>query len=268
MGMIDTLISKACGKAKNTIPFRLDVLGGYSTGFRGLNCSILNIFNNADILNVRKLIYYDCLYRHDKPAPGQNTFNAMQRLLSLNPSTKFFIYELTGNATDDPNAVFGGTPTKTNGQFWTNFPSSPEADPTKAGNVVTTVSRLKKIFPAFSTLALARLIDNAIKTGYITEAFVRTKFKAGGDALMDAIKSDLKPRGTYASTTPAPAGKTFAGQWTAAKNISAISAVADSVRKEVVSNPLIKLFGWGPPDLGDMSHDSHMQEFAWEHMAG
>ena len=133
---------------------------------------------------------------------------------------------------------------------------------------MTTVSKLKTVFPAFSTLALARLIDNAIKTGYVDEPFIRARFKSGGNTLMNAIHADLKPRGTYASRSPAPAGKVFVGQWTTSANITAISSVADSIRKEVVSNPLFKLLGWQPPDLGDMSHDSHMQEFAWEHMTG
>lgn len=270
LDMIDTLVNRAIGKPKGTVKAQLDVLAGYSTGFRGMNCSILNIFNDPELRAVRKMIYYDCLYRHDAPAPGKNTLGAMQRMVSLNSSLQIVIYELTGNVTDNPAGVAGGTPTRTNGRFWTDFPTSPDADPFSPGNTITTVNKIKGApFQAFFTLALARLVDNAIKTGYFAEAFVRKRFSAGGNALMNAIKSDLKPRGSYASNASAtPSGKTWFGQWTSASNIAAIAAVAETIRGVCVSNPLFTLLGWSPPNLGEMSHDSHMQEFAWEHMTG
>jgi hypothetical protein len=271
LDMIDTLVNLAIGRPKGTVKAQLDVLAGYSTGFHGMNSTILNIFNDPELKTVRKMIYYDCLYRHDAPAPGRNTLRAMQRMVSLNSSLKILIYELTGNITDDPRGPFvGGTPTKTNGRFWTDFPTSPDADPFSKGNTITTVNKIKGApFAAFFTLALARLIDNAIKTGYFDEVYVRKKFSAGGDALMNAIKSDLKPRGSYASSVSAtPSGKTWFGQWTSASNIAAIAAVADKVRVDRVANPLFSLLGWPVPGLGDMSHDSHLQEFAWEHLTG
>jgi len=270
LDMIDDLVAKATGKAKGTVKVALDVLAAYSTGFRGMNGSILNIFNDPELKPVRKLIYYDCLYAHDKPAPGKNTLRTMERLLALNPQLKIIIYELTGNVTASSGGVAGGTPTKPDGSYWTDFPKSPNANPLSKTNTVTTLNKIKGApFAAFFTLATARLIDNAIKTGYFDEAFIRKKFGKGGNALMDAIKADLKSRGTYASNQSlTPPGKTWFGQWTSAANVQAIAAVADTIRAQIISDAKFKLLGWQPPDLGDMSHDSHMQEFAWEHMTG
>src|SRR5262249_19216349 len=135
--MIDALLTKVMETDMGSGNWTIDVLAGYSTGFRGMNSTINNILNDSHLKGVSRLIYYDCLYAHDSPKPGKNTFRAMQRVLSNSPSAKFVIYELSGLPTDDPKNISGGTPRKTNGDYWTDFP--PNANPRSATNAVTSV---------------------------------------------------------------------------------------------------------------------------------
>ncbi len=267
-GQIDQLLAAVMGPAApGAGDWTIISMAGYSTGFRGMNRTINDLLTDAQLTGVKKMIYFDCLYQHTRPAPGNNSFRAMTKVNTNSPAANFVVYELSGNSTDDEKQIVGGTPRHTNGSFWTQFP--PNADPNSSSNTLTELANLKTNgLPALEALALARLVDAGLEDGF----FDRTTITAftDGQLLLDAIDNQLRPRGSYAST-PARAtstGKVFVGDWlTPATDIAKLVKLAGAMEVPVIDK--FKLLGWAPTgSLADVAHDSHVPEFGWEHLLG
>jgi hypothetical protein len=87
------------------IDFSVEVMAGYSGGYRGLNGTIIN--NIVELKNLKRLIYLDAFYNHDDtPLPKsshpfykKNTLWAIETALSKSPNAELFIYGYTMSGT-------------------------------------------------------------------------------------------------------------------------------------------------------------------------
>lgn len=265
---IDRLLARLFpGKSPAKGSWSIKVLAAHSTGFRGMNRSISDIFAADQLKKVGKLIYYDCLYRHDAPnPPGENTFHAMEKLIANSPQAKFIIYELTGNTGDSP---IGGTPRRAANQYWTKFPANADPFQPKTNTVTEVINFKTGLIQALQALACARLIDAGLEDGFLNRDFIAGRFKTNGELLLKIIDEQLKPRGSYASTAAlaAAAKKTFVGNWLSPpSDIPKLVTLLETMREPVIMK--FKLLGWEPSNIGDLVHDSHVPEFGWEHLLG
>lgn len=234
----------------------IDIVAGYSTGYRGVNGTINNAF--ITLASIRRLIFFDALYWGDEPPlpsgttppanpPGvsvpsnpaspRNTWRMMNAVRSANPTVEIITYEVT-----QP----GGTP-RDGGKLRADVP-------------VSGLINLKPKQSALTALVLARVIRSGIDDGFLART----------DASAIATLSDTMPaRGTLASSS-ATAGRAANGTVDAWASAHA-TAVANANSTASAGLSLIqskRLMGWGVPTLGDMLHDGFMQEFAWEFVAG
>ena len=107
------------------IDFNIEVMAGYSTGYRGTNLTIIN--QMVDISKLTRVIYLDAWYHHDDhplaPAPspyrGKNTLWAIDTALQKSPGANVVIYAFT-----HPGGVPRSNPGQTN-QNIANPPSEP-----------------------------------------------------------------------------------------------------------------------------------------------
>ncbi len=83
------------------ISFSVEVMAGYSTGYRGVNLTIINEL--VDLTKLTRLIYLDAWYHHDDhPTPAasspyfkKNTKWAVDTALTKSPSAKLIVYAFT-----------------------------------------------------------------------------------------------------------------------------------------------------------------------------
>ncbi len=104
------------------IDFTVEVMAGYSTGYRGVNLTVINEL--VDLSKLSRLIYFDAWYHHDDhplaPAPHpfrkKNTQWAIDIALGKSSTAKVVIYAFT-----HPGGVPRSNPTQTN----LNLPNPP-----------------------------------------------------------------------------------------------------------------------------------------------
>jgi hypothetical protein len=82
------------------IDFTVEVMAGYSTGYRGLNLTIINKL--VDLSHLKRMIYLDAWYHHDDhplmpgpPYKGKNTLFAIDTAFIANPNVQVVIYAFT-----------------------------------------------------------------------------------------------------------------------------------------------------------------------------
>lgn len=232
---------------------RVRTLGAFSTGYRGINGIVNNTKSSRtppaaamatgstpgtglDLSGVRKIIYYDALYRGDEPPPGKTTSRALAALHEETGGTcELVFYDVTDAGTPHPLRV------------------------TAPAGMKSTKIDLKTPTTKYSALVLARVIDNGIKQGYTDDAEVK---KHGGQAVLDLIASHLTARGTIGSAPGS--GTTDVTTWAP----DALCASATAAGQRLITN-IIKpqgLVGWAVPNLGEFQHDAHLFEFYWEHL--
>jgi hypothetical protein len=236
----------------------IDVIAGYSTGYRGIMGTINNFGvsppTTLDLTHVKNVIIYDALYRGDEPAPGGNLLRALTTMDTLTGKTaRLIIYEVTD----------GGTP-RTAGD--TRIPQATLAALYKGRYQL---NNLKSQGVNLQALIYARMFDAAVQDGYFPASALPT-------ALQNLIKA-LPGRGLAASTLPLapfrpnfPAGAVDLASWAKANaaDVAAFSSDAEPLRKAVIANPAFNLMGWGVPSVGDIMHDGFIPEFGWEWLGG
>ena len=250
IGITDAMVLDLLNQAVGTkVTSQIEVLAAYSTGYRGINGTI----NNAliDLTHLKKMIFFDCLYRADEPqapsgavmppkrhreAPKSafNTWRAVQAVLAASSTCNIIVYDVTP----------GGTPTYSDGSRKVDIPGA-------------TFIELKSLNVELKAIILARLIDNGIKDGYFTD----TKVPAG---IRDLIPL-LPTRGTLLSGASSATPGTI-GKW--AKDNS--TRMAHAVKGFATAMELArthKLMGWATPPT-EFGHDGFLPEFGWEHLAG
>jgi len=245
--MINDLLSQALG---TSVTSQVEVIAAYSTGYRGVNGTV----NNAliDLTHLKKMIYYDCLYRADGPkapsgalmppkrhreAPAKSAFNtwrAAHAVSAASPTCEIIVYDVTP----------GGTPTY--------------SDRARQGDVLgATFIALKPLNVHLKALILARLMDNGIKDGYFTDAKVPASIRG--------LIPLLPTRGTLSSSSSPTAPGTI-GKWAKDNSVK----IAQSMKGFATAMELArvhKLMGWATPPT-EFGHDGFLPEFGWEHLAG
>lgn len=140
--------------------WEVDIIAGYSTGYRGVNGTI----NNAllPLASIRRIIFYDVLYWGDDPPlpPGvanlptppnvappsiptspRNTWRMLNAITSANSAVDFATYEVTD-----------GTP-RNGGKLRADVPTS-------------RIINLKFLSKVLTALILARVLGNGVQDGY------------------------------------------------------------------------------------------------------
>lgn len=252
--MVRDLITTALPTFTGTVT--IDIVAGYSTGYRGVNGTINNSF--IPLGGIKRLIFFDALYWGDEPPlpsgatppanpPGvsipsnsaspRNTWRMLNAVRAANPAVEVITYEVT-----EP----GGTP-RDAGKLRVDVP-------------VAGLINLKPKKAALSALVLSRVIRSGIDDGFLARA----------DAPAIATLSDSLPaRGSLASSsaTAAAAANGTLDAW-AASHATAVAAANSSAGTGLGLIQSRRLMGWSVPSLGDMMHDGFMQEFGWEFLAG
>jgi hypothetical protein len=106
------------------IEFTVEVMAGYSTGYRGVNLTVINKL--VDLSKLKRLIYLDAWYHHDDhpkttsgPYVGKNTRFAIETAFTQNADVQIVIYAFT-----HPGGVPRSNPSQTN----QNTPNPPRED--------------------------------------------------------------------------------------------------------------------------------------------
>jgi hypothetical protein len=102
VGVSTAIIRQLLDEAGLTgLPFRVEVMAGYSTGYRGLNLTAINKL--VDLTRMKRLVYLDAFYWHDDhPMPANShqfhkklTVWAVDTLVKESPSSEVFIVGYT-----------------------------------------------------------------------------------------------------------------------------------------------------------------------------
>lgn len=253
--IIDELFASA-GLAGTS--WTIDVIAGYSTGYRGIIGTINNFGVSPptalDLTNVKNVILFDALYRGDKPAPGGNMLRALTTMNTLTGKTaRLIVYEVTE----------GGTPRAAGDT------RVPQATLAALYSGRYQLNNLKTQGTNLQALIYARMFDAAVKDGYFPASALPTP--------LQNLMKVLPRRGLAASTLPmapfrlfSPGGAVDLKTWgkTNATDIAAFSSSAEPLRAAVIANPAFNLMGWGVPSVGDVMHDGFIPEFGWEWLLG
>jgi hypothetical protein len=104
--------------------FTIEVIAAYSTGYRGVNLTVINEL--VDLTKLKRLIYLDAWYHHDDhpkmpsgPYAGKNTKFSIDTAFQKNPDVDLIIYAFT-----HPGGVPRSNPSQTN-QAVPNSPKVP-----------------------------------------------------------------------------------------------------------------------------------------------
>jgi hypothetical protein len=253
--MIDQLFTEA-GLAG--ITFSVEVMAGYSTGYRGLNLTIINEL--VDLTGLTRVIYLDAWYHHDDhpvaasgPYVKKNTLWAVDTSLSKSPAAKIVIYAFT-----HPGGVPRSNPGQTN-QNIENPPREPVANlytkyPANM-NFIDFEFKFKTrnaIDDGVEKICLARLLKLGIASGKIEESAVAPALKT----LMDA----LPERGSFG--TLGLAGYTDLYAWVAS-HTSEISGFSITQAMKLVTDKNL-LGSWTDPSHYEMRHREFVLELGKE----
>lgn len=251
----------------------IDVLAAYSTGYRGLNGTILHsaAASTLDLSQVSVVVVYDCLYRGDQPAPGHNTKRALESVDGRTAGkVRVVVYEVTPAGT--PRSGSGDTSVS---QVWLNQ---------HFANRYTLIN-LKPQHRALQALICARFLEAASADGYLKSSAgaLIDRFRNAKDEHIARLVDALPPRWTTASTNPAVvAGTTPLQIWASANKADIDKLHASSIRKsthgtttygndrDYINGDYINRFnlaGWRA-DMGERLHDSFIPEFGHEFLRG
>lgn len=237
------------------VPWQVDVVGCYSTGFRGFNATINNFASQPALLDLSKVtmaIIYDAFYIGDEHPPSNCTWRAINALNDVTGGVvKVAAYDVTG----------GGTPKAA-------IHRKLHADLGNLLDVRFEMVNLSRLTGAVYGLIFARMLEAAIADGYFTARVLPTP--------MQNLIAALEPRGSFASPmaptfrTP-PASKKPFETW-ARDNAADVAAVTDAMREDLrvsrISSDLYNLMGWGPGRVDSILHDGFIPDFGWELLTG
>ena len=242
--------------------FRVLSIAGYSTGYRGVNLTVINKLVNLSAL--RRLVYFDAFFHHDdhpRAATGSahfrnNTRWAVNTAIAASGQTQVVIYGVTT----------GGTPRQASG----NEPRAPlkqmvKDHPGRIAFIDLEFPRDKKpaLMDHLERICLARMVQGGIDD-YFQEAAVPA-------AVLDLVKA-LPARGTF--STFGRAGFTDLYAWVkSAPGKDLLARFSDSQARHLVAKFRL-LNGWtdtdttapGSPKLRwyEMRHREFVQEIGKE----
>ena len=226
--LIDQLFTTA-GLA--TQQWQVEIMAGYSTGYRGVNGTINNGLIPLD--NLKTVIFYDALNRGDDPTPGTNT---QSMLNNLPAGVTTVVYDVSVGTTKPYPVTFPGT-----------------------NIVIDLITNRTNLLG----LVYARILQKGVSDNYVLPAEVPAP-------LQTLIDNGLPSRGVLASSS-ARAGIAFGGTLDDWANLPANKPAIDLLDATLLQNTanLVAsrgLTGWGTTLPGAHAHDGFMAEFGWEYM--
>ncbi len=261
--IIQKLLSDAGLGAVGEIGFSVEVMAGYSTGYRGVNQTIINQL--VDLSNLTRLIYLDAWYHHDdhplapssSPYFKKNTLWAVDTALGKSSSAKLVIYGFTGGHT----ASGGGVPRTNPNQANRNAPNPPKEPiaplitkyPSRVSFVDFEYSFNNKppIDDQLERICLARLVQ--LGTGGPYQ-------QAAVPAALSSLISALPDRGSFG--TLGLSGFTDLYGWVSANN-GAISGFDETAAMGMITQFQL-LQTWTTPSLYEMRHRMFVLELGKE----
>jgi hypothetical protein len=171
--------------------FTIDVIAAYSTGYRGVNLTVINQL--VDLTKLKRLIYLDAWYHHDDhpkmaagPYVGKNTKFSIDTAFQKNSDVDLIIYAFT-----HPGGVPRSNPSQTN-QAVPNLPKVP-VQPliTQYGSHIHFIDFEFKfgtkppIDDALEKICLARLIQFGVVDSKFPESSLSPAIKGLVDILPD-----------------------------------------------------------------------------------
>jgi hypothetical protein len=251
IGISDAQIQQLLRTAGLDVDYQVSVLAGYSTGYHGLQSTLID--RTVSLSALEHVVYYDCLYAADQYPKGKRTVDAIAALRAASTSAKIVIYEVTESGT---RRYGGRLAINDPAQILINLKSRP-------GSSVPYSVYL-------NALIYARLLDEGVKDNF----FKLTDIPAG----LRALIPKLKKRGELASLPvaipigpPRPGAKVASPleQW-GNDNRAAIFGMQGEL--SIADNIIYQhdLMGWSPNLVsevrGEAQHDQFAPEFAWEYL--
>jgi hypothetical protein len=283
---INTLINYALENTKfKGTRYKITTLAAYSAGYIGLNQTVNE--GMIPLNDVETVVYYDCIYRSDKPQPALDDDNPPKSLTKVEKMHLNCIDELkessSGSAYNTRRALTRIAEKSTNDVKFVGYMSTPAGSPTYPS--VSRINEYTVDFPikidlrcpecqnALFAISITRCLHYAQIDGQINSTQVPSEFKS--------LETDLPRRGKLASTEltcrPKPGfipEKTLLGYWTAHKEQIGKALQKDPMSKAfhlISTNELIYTknpgdnFSYPPPNnqMG-MLHFALIPEFGWE----
>lgn len=237
------------------VPWDIDVIACYSTGFRGFNTTINNFATRPELLDLRKVstaIIYDAFYIGDEHPPGNCTWRALDALnTATGGAVRVAVYDVTR----------GGTPHEA-------LHRKLHADLKSLLGLRFEIVGLSRFTGAVYGLIFARMLEAAIADGYFPASVLPTP--------MQSLIAALPPRGALSSPmSPTfrtfPASKIPLETW-ARQNAADLAALSDAMKEHLrvdwISNDRYNLMGWGPGRVDSILHDGVIPDFGWELLTG
>jgi len=239
------------------ISFSVEVMAGYSTGYRGVNQTIINQL--VDLTNLRRLIYFDAWYHHDDHPMPATSFQYFKKLtqwavdtaFTSSPSAQLIVYAYTP----------GGVPRKNPAITDPNKESPPreEITPyiTKYGANVQFIDFNFKfngkphIDDQLEKICLARLIQLGTGAG-----FQKSAVKPGLQKLIDVLPA----RGSFG--TLGFSGFTDLYTWVSAHSTELSGFSFDQAMVMVLQFNLLDI--WTDTRRGEMRHRTFVLELGKE----
>lgn len=245
------------------IKFDVEVMAGYSTGYRGVGLTIINEL--VDITKLKRLIYFDAWYHYNdhpkmpaaSPYHQKNTLLAVDTALTKSPSAQLVIYAFTTGGV--PRTINTKPPNKNN----PNPPTEPVASLiTKYPGRINFIDFEFKNGPrpaidfALEKICLARLIQLGIGSKYPASAVA-----AGHLGLINV----LPPKGSLG--TLGRAGYTDLWSWinghtTELAGFNTATAMTMVVSKDLLSDATG--VSWTTAGLYEMRHRMFIIELGKE----
>jgi hypothetical protein len=252
--LIDEAIELATGNASLKGTWTVEVVTGYSTGYRGLVAALTHALPSKSgpapaldlpLAGLKRIVFYDALYLTNDRPPHYRTADALDAAGAAAPDAEIVAYVMTG-AGHNPAALALVPPLR----------KTPPAKGLTI-NLLAKASELRVLFHA-------RIMNNAVADGYFTRARVPDAYLPVMDVLPTRGTFCSSPAVLAALAPETSAGKVLVTDFIAAHAAIIIAAAQDAVQTEV--HRLIRWFrlaGWNP-ELGELSHDMFVPEFAWE----
>ncbi len=262
------------------MPYKITTLAAYSTGYSSLNQTV-----NEDLIplqDVETVVYYDCVYRADKPpipsgeapvtlsaaetnnGPDEvdashngsafNTQRARKRLLdATSNNVNLVAYMATpGGSPLYKNSTISGS------QYTVDIPTRIDLRAATPGSPVT-------LMECLFALTITRCLAYAQKEGQVNDTEVPTTFKE--------LRAGLPDRGQIASSTatlrakPGFSPATTLLDWGRANaaKVKTAQKDIDAALKLISSRELMYVGGYPTPsNAGGALHAALLPEFGWE----
>jgi hypothetical protein len=254
--IIEALLKRA---GLRTFDWKVKVIAGFSTGYRGFNGIVANAEKlGIDLSQVERGVFFDCLYKHDdharnnaEPAYAKRfTQRAIDTLIAANPAVAIAVYRVTTAGTPRGRSAKGLL----------------AEIPTKNLVLVDLLENKKGRFDQLRALFLARFLQNALEADLVQP-------KDLASPILEFVRL-LPERGTLV-TGRARTGQQRLDDWLARPDLKLRMRELYGMKQgnQLLIQHMINLSlqhgllsGWESSDWHDMMHRYFVQELGKQHL--